>query len=138
MRILGLGLAALVLTACGSAPTPAHTDLDAAEVVRELSAHGVEANVGTVYQESEGVSGASFQADAIAINGPGGGPNDLTTGGLVQVFPDEAAAARGDVPSDVPVHTYRVGNAVIHVYKGLPEKDALRYRAALEEVVGGA
>lgn len=134
MRILGLGLAALVLTACGSALP--HTDLDAAEVVRELSAHGVEADVGTVYQESEGVSGASFQADAIAATGPGGGPNDLTTGGLVQVFPDEAAAARGDVPSDVPVHTYRVGNAVIHVYRGLPEKDALRYRAALEEVVG--
>ncbi|WP_030456027.1 hypothetical protein [Herbidospora cretacea] len=134
IRFLGCVAAALLVTSCGStaAPAPLHTTLRAADLVRELPAHGVQARLGATYQD-EGVSGASFQADEIAVTGPGGGPADLATGGLVQVFADAAAAAGHG--GELRAHTYQVGNVLLHVYEGLPEQDARRYRAALEEVV---
>lgn len=134
IRFLGYAAIALIVTACGSTalPSPLHTGLSAADIVRGLSEHGVEAHLGATYQE-EGVSGASFQADAIAATGPGGGPADLATGGLVQVFADTAAAA--EHAGEAPAHTYQLGNVVLRVYKGLPERDARRYRDALEEVL---
>ncbi|TKK88795.1 hypothetical protein FDA94_11965 [Herbidospora galbida] len=133
-RLLGLAATALVLTACGAAaaPGPVHTGLTAADVVRELSEHGMDAHLGVTYQE-EGVTGASFQADAIAVTGKGGGPADLATGGLIQVFADETSAA--GQPRETSEHTYQVGNVLLRMAEAVPEQDARRYRTALEEIL---
>nr|WP_062341253.1 hypothetical protein [Herbidospora sakaeratensis] len=95
----------------------------------------MDANLRATYQE-EGLSGASFQADAIAITG--GGSADFATGGLIQVFSDENAAAghaREVAATQPPEHAYQVGNVLLRISKGLPEADARRYRTALEEIV---
>ncbi|WP_062435478.1 hypothetical protein [Herbidospora daliensis] len=141
LRALAPAATVLALAACGATtpPAPLHTGLRAADVVRELPAHGVNATLGAIYQE-EGISGASFQSDEIAVTGPGGGPGDFVTGGLIQVFADENAAAEhakgiATAASQPPEHTYRVGNVLLRISKGLPEVDARRYRTAVEEIL---
>jgi hypothetical protein len=134
-----------------TAPAPKKT-LTAEQVANALKKHGLPVRKITVFDEKSDpnkklgrpgqyTSKVTF-VDARVKNGQ---PNDISSGGSVEVFEEADALTRGEyiqttiraMPVVGAEYDYLSGGVLLRVAGELPPSAAKAYRAALEDIAGG-